>query len=138
MSSKLTVEIEIPHGKFHPCLVYGHGLGGLHVLLRDCSINEVIISNYFDVLEDNHPKKKGKLAGFTLWGARQLLFDQKYKKSSIPLEHLLKRFEQQYQPHAIQKIFGEYKEQIFAIAREQQLVWWVPIGRSVLLNGVLE
>lgn len=126
MNSKMVGEIEIPLGKFHPCFAYHPGLGGLHVLLRDCSIREVMISDYFDILEDTHLKKKGKIVGFTLWGARQLLVDQKYKKSSISLEHLLRGFERSYQQHCEKKIFGEYKEQIFAIAREQQLVWWTP------------
>lgn len=118
---------EMELGKFRPHLFYNKKLGVLQVLLRDCSRSEVYISRPFDILLDNHLKKgKGNFVGFNLWGVRGMLHDQQYKKTSISLEHIIKRFDRHYGLLFGKGVFGKYKEQLLSIAREHQFVWHIP------------
>ena len=131
---------EFELGKFHPCLVYNEELDLLQIKIRDCSfVERSVFSKYYtvDVLEDNHPRrtKKQKIVGFNLWGARKILTDQGYTKSSIPLENLIKRFLVYFDgykwPAGAPAQFIKYTEDIFkkealAVAREHQFVWWIP------------
>ena len=114
-------------GKFFPHLFYHENLGFLQVILRNCSECEVFVTKYFDVLRDNHPRKKqGSFVGFNLWGVRGMLHDQGYKRSSISLEHLIKRFGRHYGLPYKQNVFGKYEEKILKIARKHQFVWHLP------------
>ncbi|OHA84401.1 MAG: hypothetical protein A2937_01525 [Candidatus Yonathbacteria bacterium RIFCSPLOWO2_01_FULL_47_33b] len=119
-------ELSASSGKFHPHLHYDESMGCLQVLLRNCDIREVEVSRSFDVLKNNHPQnKKGNIAGFILWGARGMLYDQGYTKSSISLEHLIKRFERHNNlPHNT-SVFGRYDEYVLRIARKHQFVWHI-------------
>ena len=113
--------------KFHPYLLYRENEYLLQVVLRNFSIWEESITNCFDILRDNNPREKqGSFVGFHLWGVREMLHDQGYKKSSISLEHLIKRFSRHYKFSHKKKVFGEYEEKILKIARKHQFVWHLP------------
>ncbi len=118
---------EVMPGKFHPYLDYCKETGLFQVILRDCSMCEGVVTTYFDVLIDNHPRKRqGSFVGFHLWGVRGMLKEQGYKKSSISLEHLIKRFGRYHKlPHG-RNVFGKYEEKILKIARKNQFVWYIP------------
>ena len=119
---------EFELGKFHPCLVYNESLSVLSVRLRDCSFKEERVEMPFDVLIDNHPnKKQGTFVGFNMWDVRDMLNDQGYTRSSISLEHLIKRFDRYHMSVLdVDGVFGGYKDKILAIAHKHQFVWWIP------------
>lgn len=114
-------------GKFQPHLHYNESLGCLQVLLCDCRIREVVVSRSFDVLKGNHLKSKNEvIAGFILWGVRGMLHDQGYTKSSISLEHLIKRLERFHKMPYGMSVFGRYNQYVLCIARKHQFVWHIP------------
>ena len=93
-SSESSVQDRCLFGRFRPHLRYDERLCCLQVLLRDSRTREVVVSKQFDILKDIHPKKKqGVIAGFNLWGVKGMLYEQEYFRSSIALEHLIKRFD---------------------------------------------
>lgn len=121
-------DIEFELGKFNPCLVYYQGLGCLSVHLKDCSIREVRVTDSLDLLYNMHPKTKdGELVGFNLWKLHEVLGEKGYTKSSISLEHLLKRIDKYVLAGPCEmSALGEHKETLLAIAREHQFVWRIP------------
>ena len=113
--------------KFHPCLVYNFKLGVLQVILRDCSQRELFITNWFDMLYDNHPQKgKRALVGFNLHRPYEVLGGRGYKPSSISIEHLILRYARYVWLPFRQNALGGHKEIILALVRKHQLVWHIP------------
>lgn len=112
-------------GKFFPHLFYHESSGILQVILRNCSIYEARVTTCFEVFRDNRPRKKqGSFVGFSLWNVRGMLRDQGYKRSSISLEHLIKRYGRYYKPSCYERnVFGKYEKKILKIARKHQFVW---------------
>ena len=109
---------------FRPCMHHNQGMDNLNVYLKDCSYTKVWVSPFFAIFRDNHSKPKiGKFAGFSIGPAERMLRSSGYLKNSISLEHLIKRLARTQTGD----IFGEYKEQILSIAKEQQFVWHLPV-----------
>jgi len=122
-------EFGMSSGKFHPHLLYNESLGCLQVLLRDCGMNmrEVVVSRPFDVLKDALPKEKqNPIVGFIFWNAKGMLYDQGYTKSSISLEHFIKRFERHHKLPYHTSVFSRYDKYILHVARRHQFVWHIP------------
>jgi len=122
----------VPVGKFHAHFVL-HGAGddkaedSLDVVIHQREHNTEEISPCFHVCKDTYPqKKKGVIAGFILHGIQGILRDQGYKKSSISLEHLIKRFIRYHKEKGTPIDLGEYENKLLAVAKKQQLVWWIP------------
>lgn len=113
--------------KPHPHLLEYRARGDVFkVVFRSCGPIRIITSASVDIFTGirRHDGKQKGIVGVALWGVSDVL--QEYKKSSISLEHLIRRFERYHSSHGRVSVFGEYKEQILAIARKHQFVWWIP------------
>lgn len=115
--------------RFHPHLQYNESLGCLQVILRDCGMNvrEVVVSKPFDILKDCLPKgRQNPIVGFIFWNAKGMLYDQGYTKSSISLEHLIKRFARYHKLPYNTSVFSRYDQYVLHIARTHLFVWHIP------------
>lgn len=94
---------------FKPCAEYHKTLDMILVSLRDCSVTSVPMSDYIEVLLDNHPENgESEFAGFSIHRVENFIkkyldYDTKHKISAI-----LKSMELIYSP----SIFGKYRNEI--------------------------
>lgn len=113
---------------FHPHLFYDEVDDKLFVVLKNCPATATVISKHFSVCWS----KDLRAVGFILFGARKMLRDQEYKKSSIALDRLLIRFDKYYAvfqwPFGVFSPFGTYGTETwpFLITQKQQFVWHLP------------
>lgn len=110
-----------------PYLRYFQNKGVLQVLFRGSLVYRRMFCHGFDVIIDNGPtKRRGAIIGFNFYGARGMLYDQGYKKSSITLEHFVKRFTSYHSLPYGQNVLGAYEQQILKLIRKYQFVWHIP------------
>lgn len=112
---------------FEPQIKYDKENDVLKVVLRDRSTSEIYASTSFEVLENNN--KTGDhdvVAGFKLWGAKEMLRALDYQDPTIGLFELLLLFKEYNQTHPGVEVFGKYEKQLFAVVNNCPQVWEIP------------
>lgn len=103
----------------------------LKVVFRSCGpirVRRIIVSapvvSSVDIITSisRRDVKQGRIVGIWLWGVSDVIQD--YKKPSISIECLIRRFDRYHKGR--ESVFGGYKYQLLVLAREYQLEWWIP------------
>lgn len=112
---------------FVPHLVYHEDIGMLQVVFLDRAVDVEIVERPFDVLKNANPASENEpIAGFNLWGVRNIIDAAGYKKRRISLGKLLNIFEDHtFLPHRV-CVYGLYRQEVFAAAQKYPLMWEIP------------
>jgi hypothetical protein len=100
--------------------------GTLDILLLDrCPGSTEFVGACVEIIKDAN-SSTGDIAGIKLWGVKEMLLNQGYKKRSIPLTELIRLFKLENPPRLKLGLFGKYEKHVMTVIESSDAVWEIP------------